>query len=137
MDTGLVDIKEFRGSGYKPLVVFEEWRVAVLRFLDELLPENINRMERHILTDEVFILTEGQATLIIGGCGSAVDQVSLLEMKTSDFYNVKKGVWHAIVMSKDAHVVIVENDSTSEDNSEYCNLTSDQKGTLRSLVKKY
>ena len=34
-------------------------------------------------------------------------------------YNVKKASWHALSMSKDAKVLIVENDDTTRENSEY------------------
>ena len=58
MKSDTLKILEFNGEGYKPLVDFGSWRVAFLRFIDELLPENIQRLERHVETDEVFVLLE-------------------------------------------------------------------------------
>ena len=40
-------------------------------------------------------------------------------MEKNKVYNVKHAVWHAITTSEDAHVLVVENDNTSKDNSEY------------------
>ena len=59
------------------------------------------------------MLLEGEATLIIGL------EKNLVPMEKHKIYNVKKGVWHNIKVSKDAKVFIVENDNTTYDNSEY------------------
>lgn len=40
-------------------------------------------------------------------------------METGKIYNVKKGVWHQIFVSRDAKVLIVENHNTAAENSEY------------------
>lgn len=40
-------------------------------------------------------------------------------MRIGNIYNVKKGVYHALLMEKDAKVLIVENHNTSRDNTEY------------------
>ena len=40
-------------------------------------------------------------------------------MQTGKLYNVKKGAWHALLMERDAKVLIVENHSTGPENSEY------------------
>lgn len=44
---------------------------------------------------------------------------SKTEMRIGNIYNVKKGVYHALLMEKDAKVLIVENHNTSRDNTEY------------------
>jgi len=49
MKKGTLNILGFDGEGYKPIVDFGNWRVAFLRFLDELVPENIYRLERHVI----------------------------------------------------------------------------------------
>ena len=51
MNENLLQIAEYNSEGYKPLVDFGTWRVAFLRFIDELIPENIHRLERHVETD--------------------------------------------------------------------------------------
>jgi hypothetical protein len=66
MDENTLQIKEFRGIGYLPLIDYGTWRVAYLRYIDELIPRNIKRVERHRETDEVFVLLEGQAILFMG-----------------------------------------------------------------------
>ena len=39
-------------------------------------------------------------------------------MELYKVYNVKKGLWHHIVLSEDAEVLVVENSSTARENSE-------------------
>lgn len=132
-----VETKSFRGQGYKALVSYGTWRAAVLRYLEEMQPEKINRMERHTMTDEVFILTEGKAILLISGNLPELGEIESIEMKTGDFYNVKRNTWHAVLMSCDANIVIVENDDTGRENTEYSTLTDSQTQSLRQLSEQF
>ncbi|NIN64422.1 MAG: hypothetical protein GTO63_06915, partial [Anaerolineae bacterium] len=66
IDETLLEVYSHKGHGFMPLVRFGGWRVAVLRYLDSLMPENIETMERHEETDEVFVLLEGRCILFIG-----------------------------------------------------------------------
>jgi len=125
MEKSLLEIKRYDGEGYRPLIDFGSWRVAVLRWLPGLEPENTDRMERHIQTDEVFVLLEGQASLILGGNSLKVDAVRPQKMEPGYFYNVKQNVWHSVVLSRDATVLIVEERNTGVANTEYCELTSE------------
>lgn len=108
-----LEIYEYNEEGYKPMVAFESWRVAFLNYAERFDKNGIEKLERHTLTDEVFVLLEGKAVLIIG------EDAKEYKMERNKIYNVKKGVWHAIAVTPDAKVLIVENDNTSKDNSEY------------------
>ena len=107
----MLETYTYDGLGYQRGVVFEGWTVAVLNW-DERF-NNITKLERHNLTDEVFILVEGEATLILG------EQQMSVPMEKNKFYNVKAGTWHAVKVSRDAKIVIVENSNTSRENSDY------------------
>jgi ureidoglycolate hydrolase len=126
MDQRYIEILEYIGEGYKPLVDYGEWRVAVLRYIDELKPDRIKEMERHTETDEVFMLFLGQGVLLVGGLGSQVQAIYPQVMEFGKIYNVKRNVWHAILLSPDASVLLVENRNTSKINSEYFKLTTEQ-----------
>ena len=128
----LMEVRDYQGKGYSPLVSYGEWRVAVLRYLDELEPARINTMERHLETDEVFILVHGKAMLILGGNNNHVDQLTSYVLEIGKINNVKKNTWHTISLSPDAHIIIVENDNTEKVNSEYCSLSQNlQHATCR------
>ena len=117
MDEKLLEIREFTGIGYKPLIDYGTWRVAILRYIDELIPERIERVERHNETDEVFVLLAGQAVLFLGEGDPEVVALHPQVMEPMKMYNVKRGAWHAHVLSRDASILLVENRDTGAGNS--------------------
>ncbi len=130
MQEDTVNILDFDGEGYKPLVDFGAWRVAFLRFIDELIPENIHRLERHVETDEVFVLLEGQAVLFLGEGEEEIETFYSLEMEPGKLFNVRKNAWHCCVLSRDATVLLVENQDTGEENTDYIPLEPSQRERL-------
>jgi len=130
MDEKVLEIKEYLGEGYLPLIDFDAWRVAILRWIDETLPEKITYLERHTQTDEVFVLLEGQAALILGGHGPEISGLQKQVMESCKLYNVKQYAWHTVVLSRDASILIVENQDTGEGNSEYFTLSDEQRMEL-------
>jgi ureidoglycolate hydrolase len=129
----ILEISEYLGEGYMPMVDFESWRVAVLRWEPTLEADKIETMERHRLTDEVFILLSGWAALIVGSNHDKVDDIHTVVMEKGKIYNVKTDTWHSVVINKDGSILIVENCDTGVDNSEFCSLSQDQKQIIRGL----
>lgn len=125
MDESMLEIREYQGEGYKPLIDYGQWRVAILRYQDDLQPELIDQMERHNETDEVFVLLCGQGVLILGGTGSQIEGFYPQVMEYGKLYNVKRSAWHTILLTRDASVLLVENNDTTEQNSEYTRLSAD------------
>ena len=122
MDEQWLEIKQYDGEGYHPLIDFGSWRVAILRWIDSMQPEKITYMERHTLTDEVFVLLSGKAILVVGGNSAQVSGVFPQELESGRFYNVKQNIWHTILLSRDASILIVEENNTGAANTEYCEL---------------
>ena len=106
-----LEIKDYNGEGYDRTHVYDNWCVAFLNYADRF--DKITYIERHLLTDEVFVLLQGSAELLIG------ETCEPVTMEPFKIYNVKAGVWHAIRVSRDAKVLIVENSDTTKENSEY------------------
>jgi hypothetical protein len=119
MDEKLLEIREYAGPGYQPLIDFAGWRVAILNYLDGIHPERIDSVERHTATDEVFVLLKGEGVLFVGTGEACLDSLVPEVMAIGKVYNVKRGAWHTIVLSPDASVLLVENCDTGEANSEY------------------
>jgi hypothetical protein len=117
MDEKLLEIHEFTGIGYKPLIDYGTWRVAILRYIDELIPERIEKVERHDETDEVFVILAGQAVLFLGEGETNVVALHPQVLEPGKFYNVKRGAWHIVVLSRDASILLVENRDTGAGNS--------------------
>ena len=134
MTEEFVQVREYSGEGYKPLVDYDTWRVAILRFIDELRPENIEHLECHLETDEVFVLLEGRCNLFIGVPDEAgIFNIESISMEPLKLYNIRKGVYHSHILSQDATVLIVENRDTTADNSQRINLTDAQRAKIISL----
>lgn len=134
MNSNLLEISSYTGEGYRPLVDYGQWRVAILRYIDELLPENIGKMQRHDETDEVFVLLSGRCILFLGEGNESVGAIHAQDMQPLKLYNVKRGAWHTHTLDEAATVLIVENRDTSLANSPEIELTADQRRQLIELT---
>lgn len=130
----LLEVNEYTGEGYLPLVDFDTWRVAVLNFIDELLTERLDTMQRHDETDEVFVLLKGRCILFLGSGNQAVSEIYAEDLRPLELYNVKKGCWHTHTLSEDASVLIVENRDTTSENSPTVALNALQRSELVDLT---
>jgi hypothetical protein len=131
----LIEKKNARIVGYAPLVAFREWRVAVLCFIDELLPERLATMQRHDETDEVFVLLSGRCILFLGEGRETVGKIYAEDMRPFVTYNVKRGAWHTHTLSQDASVLIVENQDTSDANSPAMPLSREQQRQIQEFAR--
>ena len=131
----LLEIRDYTGEGYQPLIDFGAWRVAILRAIDELLPENLNAMQRHDETDEVFVLLAGRCILFLGEGDESVTAIHAVDMEPLKLYNVKRGIWHTHTLSEDATVLIVENVDTTDVNSPQIPLKPFQRAKLVRLTQ--
>jgi mannose-6-phosphate isomerase-like protein (cupin superfamily) len=136
MDATLLETRNYDGEGYKPLIDYGEWRVAILRFLDGLQPDRIDSMERHTETDEVFVLLHGRGVLMIGGNGRQVDRIRPQVMELGEIYDVKRNAWHTILLSRDASVLLVENNDTGDLNTEHTCLSAEHRSSIRETAQR-
>jgi hypothetical protein len=131
----LLEIREYNGVGYLPLIDYGAWRVAILRFIDELLPQNLDKMQRHDETDEVFVLLAGRCILFVGEGTEQVSEMYAQDMEPLRLYNVRRGCWHTHTLSADASVLIVENRDTTSHNSLEITLDTQQKLRIIELTR--
>ena len=134
LSDNLLEISDYTGAGYLPLVDFASWRVAILRYIDELLPERLEKMQRHAETDEVFVLLAGRCILFLGEGDGAVEAIYAEDMLPLKIYNIKRGAWHTHTLSEDATVLIVENCDTNDRNSPLVALSAEQRQQLVQLT---
>ena len=120
------EIKTDKNS-FNVATIFESWQVAYLNFGDVVSISKLTQVERHMKSDEIFILVEGSCHMIVGGNDSAFSLCDVIDMKKNTIYSVSKGVWHHVLLSEDAKIFIVEESNTSADNGEYYELTEGQK----------
>lgn len=108
-----LEILEHCGTEYLRLVNTDKWTIASLNWAPRFDEKNFCEMERHLLTDETFVLLQGEATLVIG------ERPERVKMQPLKYYNVRAGVWHHIFVSEDARVLVVENSDTSRENTDF------------------
>ena len=105
---GEIEAVTYQGEGFRVLKQFEGWKIGFLRYSERF--SKLTEMERHMETDEVFVLLDGSAMLY-------TDKETCV-MEKCVLYNIPKGVWHHIVVSEDATVLVVENSNTAKENTE-------------------
>ena len=133
MDKQLLEVIRYDGEGYLPLIDFESWRVAELRYCEELEVDNLKEMQKHEESDEVFVLLAGEFTLFLGGRGESIGEIEAIKLEPLKLYNVKKGTFHTHTPEKGSTVLIVENRNTCDDNSPVVKLTKEQKAIIKNL----
>lgn len=134
IDPKLLDITEYTDIGYLPLITYGAWRVAILNYIDELLPENIGKMQCHANTDEVFVLLKGRCILFVASGTDRVGAIHAVDMQPLKLYNMKRGTWHTHTLDQEAMVLIIENDDTGPANSPEIELSADQRAQLSTLT---
>lgn len=131
-----IEVAEYRGKGYRSLVEYEGWRVAVLNYIDELEVQRLTTMQKHTESDEVFVLLSGKFVLFTGGDGEVPGEIDAIALEPGKLYNVKKGVWHTHTLSQDGSALIVENrDTDRHGDSPVMELSEGQKEALRACCQ--
>jgi len=126
-----VEIHQWQGEGYKPLVFHNGWQTALLNWEPVFDLENIGEIERHCHTDEVFVLVKGKAVLF------TIDLKGILqvyEMIPNVIYNVTQSSWHNLIATKDATWIIVENRDTHINDTEFKQLTNAELEKIMALL---
>ncbi len=112
-----LEIFEHTGEGYIRRAEYDAWVVALCNPAARFTEAGRTYLERHMETDEVFVLLEGSAYLTIG------KEMTRVDLEPGKIYNVKKGIWHSHIMTEGTKLLIVENSNTSKANSEFLPLS--------------
>ena len=131
-----VEMIRFPKEDYMPLKDYGEWRVAVLKACENTRLEKISWMQKHLLTDEVFVLLDGHCTLLLAGNGELPETVKTIAMEPHKIYNIKSGYWHNHILDEKGEVLIVENRDTTDDNSPTYRMNELEIEQLRACVAK-
>ena len=103
----------YNAEDFKAVFVSMGWKIGLLRYSERF--SKLCVFERHLKTDEVFVLLNGNATLFVK---DDKGNNAKTEMEQNVVYTIPKGEWHHIVVSRDATVLVVENSDTSKENTE-------------------
>ena len=133
-----MDIKkyEFNGEGMTRVFENEKWMVGIKNWKPANDITNTNCLERHNKTDELFILIAGKCVLLYA---NEVDGELVIEAETMEpmkVYNIPATLWHNTVTNKDTKLILVEDSSTSMENSNILDLTQDQIARVKEIASK-
>lgn len=83
----------------------------------------VSEMKRHNDTDEVFVLLEGNATLLTKDNSNEKCQVTKLSPGTA--YIVKAGTWHYLGLCDNSKLFVTENGSINPQNTDILDVSSE------------
>lgn len=106
---------ERKKDGFDIVMKSDGWQMAVVTYEDQYDEKNSKKLARHLTTDEAFVLIDGKAHLCTTDENSQYKKTGLTKNK---IYVVEKGTWHALVLSRDAVAVAVENADVRPEDTE-------------------
>ncbi len=115
---------------YKPVLEFDGWIVAMLRHCKSVSSALFHRVERHQTSNEVFILTAGRADLIVFDGDAQPTSGFVIPMELNVAYDIPRLVWHSVIMSPDGHIILIERSDTTDETTDYAELTAVQAAEL-------
>jgi mannose-6-phosphate isomerase-like protein (cupin superfamily) len=127
----LLESYEWDGLGYQPLLLQPNWMVSLLNWEPASERTNLKEIERHNHTDEVFVLLKGRSILFVQ---NDEEQLEAFDLKPGVIYNVPQGVWHNLLASREATLLIVENRDTHLYDTEIRPITSEELSQLDELL---
>ena len=125
----------FEGEGLTRVFENEKWMVGIKNWKPMNDIANINNLERHNETDELFILLNGQCTLLYANETADGLDIQAVRMEPLKVYNIPRTLWHNTVTQKDTKLALIEDSSTGSANSDVLDLTEAQIERVHQLVK--
>jgi len=134
MKESLIETYAHKGEGYNPFFIKDHWQVAQLNYMAAQGLSSITKMDMHLQTDEIFILTKGTAILIAAVNDKQSFRFELTKMVPGIVYNIPVGLWHNIAMDVDAEILIVEKSNTHLGDFVYQDLNNDERNELNQQI---
>lgn len=131
-----VFVKSYEGEGLQRVVESGAWFVGIKNWKPANDISEFDNIERHMLTDEVFVLLEGACTLLVDySVKHDASDLRCVKMARNQVYCIPAGVWHNTITTKAVKLILMENIETSGENSEVRTLTESELATLRASLK--
>lgn len=123
-------------EGYNPFLVRDGWQVAQLNYLPGHGFNEIEQIEVHRQTDEVFILFKGEAVLIEAKLQKDAIKFCCERMKPGITYNIPAGTWHNVAMDSEVEIIIVEKSDTHKKDCAYWKLNGSEREDLYAMIRR-
>jgi len=129
-----LDVLSYDGEGAFKCYINEKWAVAVKNYKPQSGINNMDCIERHGQTDELFVPTVGECILVIAEELDGKFTFKAEKLENGKIYNVKQGVWHNAIMNPDTKVILVEKPNTGLENTEIVTLNETDVISLRKVA---
>lgn len=131
----LLSVTSYDGAGIGGTVEGREYTILLLNYLPRLSPDKIMDMQRHLETDESFILLQGKAVLFAAAGDEVPGELEHYVLEPGVIYTVPRNIWHTQCMTEDAKILLVENSGTVAENSPRCPITEQQRQQIQQWGK--
>jgi endo-1,4-beta-D-glucanase Y len=131
----MIETYKIEGDGYHPFLIRDGWQVAQLNYQEEQHINNIKKLDVHLKTDEVFVLTKGVSVLIAANIEEGEPVFELELMEQHKVYNIPQDMWHNIAMEKGSEVIIIEKSNTHISDFEFFELSKEKQIELKEKVE--
>ncbi len=125
---------EFNGEGMQRVFENETWTVGIKNWKPANDITGLDCLERHNLTDELFVLIQGSCTLIYANETDGKIVLGAVKMEPNKVYNIPATLWHNTVTVRDTKMILIEDSGTSGENTDILELTKEQIDQIHSLV---
>ncbi|MDD3367974.1 MAG: cupin [Lachnospiraceae bacterium] len=125
---------EFAGEGMSRVYENEKWTIGIKNWKPANDVTGISNLERHNKTDELFVLLQGHCTLIFANEENGSLKFDAVKMEPNKVYNIPATLWHNTITQKDTKMILMEDVSTSMDNSDVKDLTPEQIKEVQALA---
>lgn len=129
-----IRISEHNQAGIGGEIQGRDYTVLLLNFLPRLAPDTIEDMQRHLQTDESFVLLQGKAILFVNADDELKGGLEAHRLEVGKVYTVPAGVWHTQSMSEDAKILLVESSGTVAENSPRRAVNDEQRKYIKSQI---
>jgi len=100
--TEIIDIKQ---KGFNSVFSSDSWQIATITYDVSYSKDGFDHMKRHMTTDEVFTLVNGDGVLHT----IEDEKIKDIKLEKGNIYCVRKETWHYLEISEDALLVVAEN----------------------------
>ena len=126
---------EYNDAGLTRAYENGKWMVGIKNWKPANDIANIDCLERHNETDELFVLLAGKCILLSATEGAVGGlELSATAMEPMKVYNIPRSLWHNTVTMKDTKLILVEDSSTGSKNSDVIQLDAAQIAAVKKLV---
>ena len=110
----MLKILNAKSPGFEAVVKTDRFKCAFITHAPMYAYGAVREMKRHNLTDEVFVLLSGHATLLI----REGEDMKQYPMEPGKAYNVIAGTWHYLGVSEDGMLFVTESSDTDKTNTD-------------------